>query len=145
MSTDLERILEAHQGWYEANVGLVADRMLRYFPEGDGYHQFNLNGHTYHGVLDKHRLWVNAAKIGLSITAIKDTVGPDVQIFGDVALLTAEGVADVLAPGQQDAARTPFRTTEFFRRDDGKGGRDWRIWHMHVSVQDPQMPKHGTE
>ncbi|MFD5249979.1 nuclear transport factor 2 family protein [Amycolatopsis sp. NPDC058340] len=145
MSSDLERILAVHQGWYEANVGLVADRMTAYFPEGDGYHQFNLNGHTYHGVLDKHRLWVNAAKIGLDITAIKDTVGPDVRIFGDVALLTAEGVADVVAPGQSDAVPTPFRTTEFFRRDDGKGEPDWRIWHMHVSVQDPQMPKYGTE
>ncbi|GLY69089.1 nuclear transport factor 2 family protein [Amycolatopsis taiwanensis] len=145
MSTDLEQILEVHKGWYETNVGLVADKMLAYFPEGDGYHQFNLNGHTYHGVLDKHRLWVNSAKIGLDITAIRDTVGPDVQVFGDVALLTAEGVADLLMPGESESVPTPFRTTEFYRRDDGKGNAVWRIWHMHCSVMDQQMPKYGTE
>ncbi|UQS25971.1 nuclear transport factor 2 family protein [Amycolatopsis thermalba] len=145
MSSDREQILDAHKGWYETNVGLAADRMLDYFPSGDKYHQFNLNGHTYHGARDKHRLWVNAAKIGLDITAIKDTVGPDVQVFGDVALLTAEGVADLLLPGQSDSVPTPFRTTEFYRRDDGDGQPVWKIWHMHCSVMDQQMPKYGTE
>ncbi|WP_020499873.1 nuclear transport factor 2 family protein [Sciscionella marina] len=145
MSSDLEQILDVHNGWYEANIGLVAEKMLAYFPVGDGYHQFNLNGHTYHGVLDKHRLWVNSAKIGLTIAGIKDTVGPDVQLFGDVALLTAEGVADLVMSGGADPVPTPFRTTEFFRRDDGEQNPEWRIWHMHVSVTDQQMPKYGTE
>ncbi|MFF5988287.1 nuclear transport factor 2 family protein [Prauserella flavalba] len=149
MSTDLEQILAVHRGWYESNVGLVADSMLPYFPSGDGYHQFNTNGHTYHGVMDKHRLWVNAQKLGVNITAIKDVADPDVQIFGDVALLTAEGVAEMVLPtpdgGLSEPAQTPFRATEFYRRDDGNGKPEWRIWHMHASVADKVMPKYGTE
>ncbi|WP_033290203.1 nuclear transport factor 2 family protein [Amycolatopsis jejuensis] len=149
MAGDLEQILAVHNGWYDANVGLIADRMLPYFPEGDGYHQFNLNGHTYQGVLDKHRLWLNLPALGVNITAIKDVVGPDVQVFGDVAVLTAEGTCDLVMPGPDgkpgDAVATPFRATEVYRRDDGNGKPAWRIWHMHCSIQDQQMPKYGTE
>ena len=149
MITDVERILDVHRGWYESNVGLMAESMLRHFPAGDGYHQFNLNGWTYRGVMDKHRLWRNLKEIGADITAQTDVVGPDVQIFGDVALLTAEGVVELMLPsadGESGVPTTvPFRITEFMRRDDGKGNPTWKIWHMHVSSADKSMPKHGTD
>lgn len=148
--SDLDEILSVHKGWYESNVGLVADTMLPYFPVGDGYHQFNLNGFTYDGVRDKHKLWVNLNKMGVDITAQQDLVGPDVQIFGDVALLTAEGVADLVMPtpsgNLSDSVPTRFRITEFFRRDDGEGNPVWKIWHMHVSPNAPEgSPKYGSE
>lgn len=149
MSSDLEQILAVHRGWYESNVGLAPDAMLPYFPSGDGYLQFNTNGHTYHGVMDKHRLWVNLQQMGVNITTIKDVAEPDVQIFGDVALLTAEGMATMVLPatggGLAEPTEAPFRATEFYRRDDGKGNPEWRIWHMHASVADKVMPKYGTE
>ncbi|WP_454232393.1 hypothetical protein [Mycolicibacterium fortuitum] len=95
MTSDYEQILAVHRGWYESNVGLDAEKMLQFFPCGDSYHQFNLNGWTYSGVLDKHELWINLNKSGFDITMQRDVVGPDVQIFGDVALVTAEGVVEL--------------------------------------------------
>jgi ketosteroid isomerase-like protein len=142
---DLRQILAVHRGWNEANIGLHADAMLPYFPPGDAYHQFNLNGHTYHGVMDKHRLWVNLKKMGVNITSLTETVEPVVRVHGDVALLTSEAIATLVMPtpdgGLSDPVPTPYRNTEFYRRVDG----EWRIWHMHCSVADPTMPKYGSQ
>lgn len=147
MTTDLEQILDVHRGWYEANVGLVAESMLQHFPTGDSYHQFNLNGWTYRGVMDKHKLWVNLKEVGADITRQTDVIGPDVQIFGDVALVTAEGEVEIVMPTVDGGSAIPttvqFRITEFMRRDDGEGRPVWKIWHMHVSGADKSMPKHG--
>ncbi|NOP99246.1 MULTISPECIES: nuclear transport factor 2 family protein [Mycolicibacterium] len=148
MTSDYEQILAVHRGWYESNVGLDAEKMLQFFPCGDNYHQFNLNGWTYSGVLDKHELWINLNKSGFDITMQRDVVGPDVQIFGDVALVTAEGVVELVLPAdggtQAPPTTAPFRITEFLRRDDGLGNPVWTIWHMHVSGAEKSMPKHGT-
>jgi hypothetical protein len=149
MSTDLEQIVAVHQGWYESNIGLDADAMLQYFPAGEGYHQFNLNGWTYSGVMYKHKLWMNGKAAGLNITMQKDVIGPDVQIFGDVAVVTAEGGIELVQPTSEAGLTSPtpmgFRITEFLRKDDGQGNPVWKVWHMHVSGTDKSMPKYGPE
>ena len=33
--------------------------------------------------------------------------------------------------------RFRFRETSVFRRDDGRGGREWKIWHFHASPLAP--------
>jgi hypothetical protein len=147
---DTAAILAVHNGWLAANVNLVADSMLGFFPTGDGYLQFNLNGFTYHGVLDKARLWRNLNAAGVNITSIADVVAPSVQVFGEVALLTSEGQCELLLPTStgslESSGVTRFRNTEFYRRDDGTGAPDWRIWHMHVSESAPEGAlKYGTE
>jgi hypothetical protein len=152
--TDVEKdtaaILEVHEGWFASNVGLVAESMLPFFPDGDGYLQFNLNGFTYHGAADKARLWRNLASIGVNIVRIAETAPPTVQVFGDVALLTCEAEADLVLPTGTGSLTTTgtsrFRATEFYRRDDGRGGAEWRIWHMHCSEAAPAGTlKYGTE
>ena len=71
-------------------------------------------------------------------------------MFGDTALLTSEGMAWLEVPTASgsisDGGATPFRNTEFYRRDDGAGNADWRIWHMHISEAAPEgSPKYVTE
>ena len=56
MTNDAESVRAVHDGWFASNVGLDADAMLKYFPESDGYLQFNLNGLTYNGAPEKHKL-----------------------------------------------------------------------------------------
>jgi ketosteroid isomerase-like protein len=134
---DTAAILAVHNDWLAANVDLVAESMLDFFPSGDNYLQFNLNGFTYHGALDKARLWRNLHAVGAKISSIGDTAEPTVQVFGDVALLTSEGGCEILLPSPSGTLESSgvvrFRNTEFYRRDDGEGAADWRIWHMHVS------------
>jgi ketosteroid isomerase-like protein len=150
MTTDAEAVLAVHDGWFRSNLGLDADAMPQYFPKSEGYLQFNLNGLTYHGAEEKEKLWRNLRAIGVNITRIEDTVPPVVQVFGDTALLTSEGVAELEMPNAVGKLETPgptrFRNTEFYRRTDGAGGSDWRIWHMHVSEAAPEGSlKYGTE
>ncbi|MHA7662499.1 nuclear transport factor 2 family protein [Mycolicibacterium sp. HS_4_1] len=142
--TDTAEILAVHNGWLEANVDLIAESMFGFFPVGDAYLQFNLNGFTYQGVEDKAKLWRNLNAIGANIKAIYDTSDPTVQVFGDVALLTSEGECELLLPSPSGTLESSgplrFRNTEFYRRDDGNGAPQWRIWHMHVS----EAAKAGT-
>ncbi len=148
--SDTATILAVHNSWLAANVGLVTEAMVGFFPPRDNYLQFNLNGFTYRGVLEKARLWNNLNKAGANISGIRDTAEPTVQVFGDVALLTSEGECELVLPGPDGALDGPrlvrFRNTEFYRRDDGAGAPEWRIWHMHVSEAAPDgTPKYATE
>ena len=150
VAKDTAAILEVHDGWCRSNLGLVAESMLPFFPEGDGYLQFNLNGFTYNGVADKARLWRNLKAIGVDIVRLEEKEPPTVQVFGDVALLTSEAEVELILPtatgALENSGTTHFRNTEFYRRDDGRGGADWRIWHMHVSPAAPEGSlKYGTE
>lgn len=147
---DLIAIRAVHDGWFTANLGLDADTLPPFFPVGDGYLQYNLNGFVYNGVADKARLWRNLSGLGVDITQIKDSTEPEIQVFGDVALLTSLGECELLLPSPTGALEssglTRFRNTEFYRRDDGRGNPDWRIWHMHISESAPEDTlKYGTE
>jgi ketosteroid isomerase-like protein len=147
---DLAAIRGVHDTWFAANVDLVVDAMLPCFPEGDGYLQFNLNGFTYNGIQDKARLWRNLASAGVNITHIKEDGDPLIQVFGDVALLTSHAECELVLPTAtgklESSGITRFRNTEFYRRDDGNGNPDWRIWHMHISEAAPEGAlKYGTE
>lgn len=148
--SDTAAILAVHNGWLAANLDLIADSMVGFFPPGENYLQFNLNGFTYHGVQDKARLWRNLNALGANIGSIGDIGEPSVQVFGDVALLTSEGECEVLLPAPsgklESSGAVRFRNTEFYRRDDGTGSPEWRIWHMHVSEAAAEgTPKYATE
>ncbi len=149
VAKDAAAVLEVHNGWFASNLGLVAESMLPFFPE-EGYLQFNLNGFTYNGVAEKARLWRTLNAIGVDIVRIAETVAPTIQVFGDVALLTCEAEAELVLPTAtgtlENSGATPFRVTEFYRRDDGRGGAEWRIWHMHCSeAAKPGALKYVTE
>jgi ketosteroid isomerase-like protein len=149
-SSDVAAVLKVHNDWVAANVDLRVEAMLPCFPSGDGYLQYNLNGLTYRGAAEKARLWRNLRGAGVNITRITDHGDPDVQVYGDVALVTWEGEAELVMPsasGRLEGSRTTrIRNTEFYRRDDGAGGAEWRIWHMHVSEAAPEGSlKYGTE
>ncbi|BBY64978.1 nuclear transport factor 2 family protein [Mycolicibacterium helvum] len=148
--TDAAAVLAVHRGWLAANIGLVAESMIDFFPTGLNYLQFNLNGFTYNGVEDKAKLWRNLQAVGANIVRIDDVGEPVVEVFGDVALLTSEGECEIELPspsgGLDNSGPMRFRNTEFYRRDDGAGAPQWRIWHMHVSEAAPHGTlKHVTE
>lgn len=96
--TDAAAVLAVHRGWLAANIGLVAESMIDFFPTGLNYLQFNLNGFTYNGVEDKAKLWRNLQAVGANIVRIDDVGEPVVEVFGDVALLTSEGECEIELP-----------------------------------------------
>jgi hypothetical protein len=139
---DAAAILDLHDGWNKGNLTLVVEELVPFFAEGDNLLQFNLNGLTYHGIDDLARLWRNLPAAGIRVVRLEETNPPTVQIFGDVALLTSEAEVDVVVPTPsgtlETTGTTRFRNTEFYRRDDGSGRPEWRIWHMHVSAAAPE-------
>ncbi len=148
--SDIDAIRAVHDGWTAANVELIAENMIEFFPSGDNYLQFNLNGFTYRGAHDKARLWRNLQGVGARISRIGDIAEPTVQVFGDVALLTSEGECEILLPTPsgtlESSGALRYRNTEFYRRDDGNGNPEWRIWHMHVSEAAAEgLLKYATE
>ncbi|SNR88880.1 SnoaL-like domain-containing protein [Haloechinothrix alba] len=135
---DTTAILAVHDAWFKSNVGLVVEDMLPHFPQGESnYLQFNLNGFTYNGVADKAKLWRNLAELGVNITRLTDAEPPQVHVYGDVAWLTTEAVAELVMPTSsgtlESSGEMRIRETEVYRRDDGAGNARWTIWHMHVS------------
>ena len=132
---DVAEIIAVHEAWMYSNVGLDIDKMVVNFAN-PGYHQYNLNGFTY-DLDEKIRLWEGFHEVGtdLEMTKVQE---PFVYVHGDLAYLIDEWDVVILGTGasghmvpQSDTLRVRF--TEVFRRDDGQGNAEWRIWHFHAS------------
>ncbi|HZZ47716.1 MAG TPA: nuclear transport factor 2 family protein [Pseudonocardia sp.] len=150
MANDVDAIRAVHDAWFAANVNLDGEAMLPTLSTSDQYLQFNLNGLVYNGAQEKYKLWKHLIAAGINITRIEDVTEPRIEVFGDTALLTSEGLAWLEVPTPsgkiESSGATRFRNTEFHRRDDGNGNPEWRIWHMHISESAPEgSPKFVTE
>jgi hypothetical protein len=140
---DVARILTLHSEWWAANQGADIPRMRPNFPEGPHYLMFNLQGHPYYGIEEKVRLWEHYG------TQINVPLAPETRVVqfvldGDLAWLAAEilytleetgseGLAALSAGYQPTVSKHRIRSTECYRRDDGEGKPDWRMWHFHCS------------
>ena len=145
--TDREEILRLHRAWWESNFDFDIPKMRSVFA-GERYLQYNLNGHPYYGLEQKTKLW-KALKGNLSIPEISDPIDLRLEIAGDMAWLACENIVRIaLAPGVEvpGVPLTPYRirSTEIYQRDDGSGGRAWKMWHFHCSPaaaeSEPRMP-----
>jgi hypothetical protein len=139
---DRDEILRLHREWWEANRTMDHERMRKGFPEGDGYYQFNLNGHPYYGLGEKVQLWQAFEAQDMTIPEFGVDEHLRLEIRGDMAWLACENLIRVEAPPEMysDALpATPFRvrSTEVYQREDGAGGASWRIWHIHCSRSAP--------
>jgi hypothetical protein len=152
---DIERdqaeILARHKDWWEANNGLDIPRMANCFATGTNYLMFNLNGHPYFGLDEKVHLWewyqheLELGRMDMRIIRF--------ELRGDMAWIASEGVVPFRAIGASgtgseswklkqseedawDMVRT--RSTEIYQRDDGEGGKAWKMWHFHASPLPPE-------
>lgn len=137
-AADVDAILRLHREWWEANLAFDIPRMQTVFPSpGEEYLMFNLNGHPYVGMDEKTKLWEFYAPL------LGTAHGYDVRIMrlevdGDTAWLACEGRFDWDQPEGDawtaDDVDTPWlRATEIYRRNDGGGNPEWRMWHTHIS------------
>jgi hypothetical protein len=149
MSVEQDRaaILRLHRDWWESNRDWDIPKMQSVFA-GERYLQYNLNGHPYYGLGEKTKLW-EALNGAVRIPDISEPIGLRLEIVGDMAWLACENVVRVeLAAGLEvpGIPKTPFRirSTEIYQRDDGSGGRSWKMWHFHCSPtaadSEPRVP-----
>ncbi len=133
---DRAEILRLHRDWWESNRDWDIPKMRSVFA-GERYLQYNLNGHPYYGLGEKTKLW-EALAGAITIPDISEPIRLRLEVGQDMAWLACENVVRVaLAPGLEvpGIPKTPFRirSTEIYQRDDGAGGRRWKMWHFHCS------------
>lgn len=120
------------------------------------YLMWNLNSHPYYSLEEKIELFRHYRRHMVPTEPV-ELWDVRVTVGGDMAYLTAEGILPVVIASEQgsgsavmdavaplyerrgEVIRFRFRETSVFRRDDGRGGRVWKIWHFHCS---PLAPEH---
>jgi len=131
-------ILRLHNAWFDANVGLRG-HLLRAIFAGEKFFDYNLNGYRYDGITEMERLWaLDHMKAAFDIVELGNVRNLSIVAGADMGWLTAESdcVLRIVAPGTGESETTivPFRITECYRRDDGEGNPEWRMWHFHCSA-----------
>jgi ketosteroid isomerase-like protein len=152
-SSDEEQILRLHRDWYFANFRIDIPLMRTVFATGaDTFLMFNLNGHPYFGVDELADLWSFYARTdewGLCEDHVLR-----VDVSGDLAYVVSEGTFPAWRVRDEQGRELPervdrltrYRSTEVYRRDDGTGGRAWKMWHFHCSPRpaDDEAPPAKT-
>ncbi|MFI6289108.1 YybH family protein [Streptomyces sp. NPDC051018] len=152
--SDEERILQLHSDWYYANYNINIPLMRTVFPTGDeNFLMFNLNDHPYFGVDDLAKLWTFYARTDRWGLCEDHVIRVDV--CGDMAYVVSEGnfpawrIRDEDGNPLAEEVDRPayYRSTEIYRRDDGEGRPEWRMWHFHCSTRpdDDEAPPAKTD
>jgi hypothetical protein len=137
--TEIQRL---HDAWFEANGGLRGE-MLKDILAGEEFFDYNLNGYTYYGLSEMEKLW-SPKHMGSAFELLGITNERNLRVeAGDtMAWLTAEAdvklrMKDAAGSGEMrgdsEVVVMPFRITECYRKDDGTGRPQWRMWHFHCS------------
>jgi ketosteroid isomerase-like protein len=151
---DVAEIRRLHREWWAANHGLDIPRMAASF--APDYLMWNLNSHPYYGLDEKIKLWEH---YGREIDVPEPVTVWDLRITadGDMGYVTCEGILPIRAiseagtgasaiPTGEETVAFRFRETSVYRRDDGEGGRAWRMWHFHCSTLAPEdEPRPGFD
>jgi ketosteroid isomerase-like protein len=150
---DVSEIRRVHRRWWEANVGLDVERMSECF--APDYLMWNLNSHPYFSLEEKRHLF-RYYQDHMVPTEPPELWDMRVTVDGDMAYLTSEGILPVVIASSEgsgsavmdgvaaryerrgDVVRFRFRETCVFRRDDGRGNAEWKIWHFHCSPLAPE-------
>lgn len=142
-------IQRLHDAWFDANIGLRGD-LLRAIFAGERFFDFNLNGYRYDGISEMEKLWApEHMKGAFDIVELANLRNQSIVAGADIGWLTleAECVMRMITDGMGDMAgegetvTIPFRITECFRRDDGEGNPQWRMWHFHCSTARTDVEK----
>jgi hypothetical protein len=153
---DREELLRLHRDWYFSNFEINIPLMRTVFPVGsENFLMYNLNDHPYFGVDDLADLWSYYARTD-SWGKCEDYV-MRVDVSGDMGYVVSEGVFPAAVVKDDDGNPLPadqiedkfmsYRSTEIYKRDDGAGGTEWRMWHFHCSRRSPddEVPAAKTD
>lgn len=150
---DIQEIRRIHREWWASNNGLDGERMRVCF--APDYLMWNLNGHPYYSLDEKVALF-RYYREHMVPTEPPELWDIQVTVDRDMAYVTSEGILpvtvasdegsgssliDSMAPRyerRRDQVLFRFRETSVFRRDDGAGNQEWRIWHFHCSPLAPE-------
>jgi hypothetical protein len=154
--SDEEQILRLHRDWYFSNFEINIPLMRTIFPTGeDSFLMFNLNDHPYFGVDDLDNLWSFYARTGK--WGLCEDYVMRVDVVGDMAYVLSEGTFPAWVVRDEDGNALPedqiedqtahYRSTEIYKRDDGQGNPEWKMWHFHCSTRPPddEVPAAKTE
>lgn len=150
---DVEQLLKLHRDWYFSNYRINIPLMRTLFPpKQDQFLMFNLNGHPYYGVDDLDALWSFYALTDRWDECEDHVIRIDVS--GDMAYIVSEGTFPAKVVKDDDGnlldeeidATFLYRSTEVYKRDDGQGGPEWKMWHFHCSPRptDDEIPHAKT-
>lgn len=152
--SDVDEILHLNREWWEANIDLDTERMVKVFPSpGEELLMFNFNGHPYFTLRELVALWDHYRAL-MGSTGELDVQIMRLDVRGDTAWLGCEvflANTDLATEGREesewtvDSVDTPWcRATEIYHRDDGAGRPQWRMWHTHISaLADPKESRPG--
>ncbi|MEU8250573.1 hypothetical protein [Nonomuraea sp. NPDC048916] len=153
-ASDEEQILRLHRDWYYSNFNINIPLMRTVFPVGDeNFLMFNLNDHPYFGVDDLANLWSFYARTDR--WGLCEDYVVRVDVAGDMGYVVSEGVYPSWVVRDDEGNPLPeeipvvfnYRSTEIYKRDDGEGRAEWRMWHFHCSTRpaDDEAPAAKTE
>lgn len=152
-TTDEDQVLRLHRTWYYANYQINIPLMRTVFPVGqESFLMFNLNDHPYFGVDELAELWSYYART--DEWGLCEDYVMRLEVHGDVAYVVSEGDFPAWRVRDEDGNDLParidrpayYRSTEIYRRDDGQGNPEWRMWHFHCSTRpaDDEAPPAKT-
>lgn len=139
---DRQEVIRIHEAWWKANDTLDIPAMKPLIPEGDNFLMFNLNGQPYIGVDGHVRIWEFLTGKYEYPEPLKVEI-MDMDVQGDLAWIACEAQGRIRFLSEEANFETvedsasesrASRTTEIFKRDDGQGNPEWRLWHFHCSA-----------
>jgi hypothetical protein len=153
---DREQLLKLHRDWYYSNYKINIPLMRTVFPVGaENFLMFNLNDHPYFGVDDLANLWSYYAQT--DDWGLCEDYVIRIDVAGDMAYILSEGIFPAWVVKDAEGNPIPaderidkpfrYRSTEIYKRDDGEGRPEWRMWHFHCSTRPPddEIPAAKTE
>lgn len=154
--SDREQLLRLHRDWYYSNFEINIPLMRTVFPKGEqNFLMFNLNDHPYFGVDDLADLWSYYARTDR--WGLCEDYVMRVDVSGDLGYVVSEGTFPAWQVKDEQGNPLPedqyydriahYRSTEVYKRDDGEGRPEWKMWHFHCSVRPPddEIPAAKTE
>lgn len=155
-ASDEEHLLRLHRDWYYSNYNINIPLMKTIFPTGEkNFLMFNLNDHPYFGVDDLEGLWSFYARTGR--WGLCEDYVIRLEVLGDLGYVVSEGVFPAWDVRDSDGNPLPedqiidhtisYRSTEIYKRDDGEGRPEWKMWHFHCSIRpgEDDVPPAKTE
>ena len=148
VDVDVEAVLAVHEAWRASQPGWNYAALPAVMVKGEKFLQFNLTGQVFFSCEELSAVWATLGPLVETSSSV-DVTKPVVWVDGDLAVLTSElsvltmkslteemplpaGVGQI--PIGTTDTEVAYRITEVYRRDDGEGKAEWRMWHAHYSA-----------
>jgi hypothetical protein len=142
--TAVEEIRAVHERWRQSQLGWNIEEMKACKAKGDNFLQYNLDCKIYRGSNALGELW-KAMREHVDLVEAEDLAELNIIVSGDIGVLSMDlGVMRFRAPKrfsidtgiwsmtfEEEGTEVFYRTTEIYRKDDGTGTPEWRMWRAH--------------